>query len=197
MRQIELAHSQAFVLSNPGSPAFLLPAFDVAASLSRDEDQILAAFRSRKGMGWHEHNCRLLTATEAFFRNGYRAAPDPNMDSRCDRLIENCPGRPAATNQPQIYSRRLHSAWHDSQILTKFSGPNQDCPRWSIYGFVRHSNTGTSVSLTALVLKSGSELCGASSGGLLALVYAHPMNPGQAKVDASFGFPSAKPISQP
>jgi ubiquinone/menaquinone biosynthesis C-methylase UbiE len=24
-------------------------------------------------MGWHEHNCRLFTATEAFFRNGYRA----------------------------------------------------------------------------------------------------------------------------
>ena len=38
-----------------------------------DEDQILAAFRSGKGMGWHEHNCRLFTATEAFFRNGYRA----------------------------------------------------------------------------------------------------------------------------
>jgi ubiquinone/menaquinone biosynthesis C-methylase UbiE len=41
--------------------------------LWRDEDQILAAFRSGKGMGWHEHNCRLFTATEAFFRNGYRA----------------------------------------------------------------------------------------------------------------------------
>ena len=38
-----------------------------------DEDQILAAFRSGKGMGWHEHNCRLFSATEAFFRNGYRA----------------------------------------------------------------------------------------------------------------------------
>jgi len=37
------------------------------------EDQILAAFRSGKGMGWHEHDCRLFTATEAFFRNGYQA----------------------------------------------------------------------------------------------------------------------------
>src|SRR5262249_23728616 len=72
-RQYLLPPEHAFVLSNPDSPAFLPPAFDLAASLWHDEDQILAAFRSGKGMGWHEHNCRLFTATEAFFRNGYRA----------------------------------------------------------------------------------------------------------------------------
>jgi ubiquinone/menaquinone biosynthesis C-methylase UbiE len=68
-----LPPEHAFVLANPDSPAFLTPAFDAAASLWRDEDQILAAFRSGKGMGWHEHDCRLFTATEVFFRNGYRA----------------------------------------------------------------------------------------------------------------------------
>jgi len=68
-----LPPEHAFVLANPDSPAFLPPAFDVAASLWHGEDQILAAFRSGKGMGWHEHDCRLFTATEAFFRNGYRA----------------------------------------------------------------------------------------------------------------------------
>lgn len=68
-----LPPEHAFVLANPESPAFLPPAFDVAASLWHDEDQILAAFRSGKGMGWHEHNCRLFSATEAFFRNGYQA----------------------------------------------------------------------------------------------------------------------------
>jgi ubiquinone/menaquinone biosynthesis C-methylase UbiE len=71
--QYLLPPEHAFVLANPDSPAFLPPAFDVAASLWHDEDQILAAFRSGNGMGWHEHNCRLFTATEAFFRNGYRA----------------------------------------------------------------------------------------------------------------------------
>ena len=71
--QYLLPPENAFVLANPESPAFLPPAFDVAASLWHDEDQILAAFRSGRGMGWHEHNCRLFTATEAFFRNGYRA----------------------------------------------------------------------------------------------------------------------------
>jgi len=72
-RQYSLPPEHAFVLANPDSPAFLTPAFDVAASLWHDEDEILSAFRSGKGMGWHEHNCRLFTATEAFFRNGYRA----------------------------------------------------------------------------------------------------------------------------
>jgi len=68
-----LPPEHAFVLANPESPAFLPPAFDVAATLWHDEDEIIAAFRSGKGIGWHEHNCRLFTATEAFFRNGYRA----------------------------------------------------------------------------------------------------------------------------
>jgi ubiquinone/menaquinone biosynthesis C-methylase UbiE len=71
--QYILPPEHAFVLANPDSPIFLPPAFDVAASLWHDEDQILAAFRSGQGVGWHEHNCRLFTGTETFFRNGYRA----------------------------------------------------------------------------------------------------------------------------
>lgn len=71
--QYYLPPEHAFVLANPDSPAFLPPAFDVAASLWHDEDQILGAFRSGNGLGWHEHNCRLFTGTEAFFRNGYQA----------------------------------------------------------------------------------------------------------------------------
>lgn len=71
--QYLLPPEHAFVLANPDGPAFLPPAFDVAASLWHDEDQILAAFRSGEGVGWHEHDCRLFTGTEAFFRNGYRA----------------------------------------------------------------------------------------------------------------------------
>ena len=71
--QYLLPPEHAFVLANPDSPAFLSPAFDVAASLWHGEDKILAAFRSGNGVGWHEHDCRLFTGTEAFFRNGYRA----------------------------------------------------------------------------------------------------------------------------
>jgi ubiquinone/menaquinone biosynthesis C-methylase UbiE len=70
--QYFLPPEHVFVLANPDSPAFLPPAFDVAASLWHGEDKILAAFRSGNGVGWHEHDCRLFTGTEAFFRNGYR-----------------------------------------------------------------------------------------------------------------------------
>jgi ubiquinone/menaquinone biosynthesis C-methylase UbiE len=71
-KQYFLPPEHVFVLANPDSPAFLTPAFDVAATLWHDEERILAAFRTGKGVGWHEHDCRLFTATEAFFRNGYR-----------------------------------------------------------------------------------------------------------------------------
>ena len=91
-KQYLLPPEHVFVLANPDSPAFLPPAFDVAASLWHDEDQILAAFRSGKGMGWHEHNCRLFTATEAFFRNGYQAhltqAWIPSLSGVQDQLIK-------------------------------------------------------------------------------------------------------------
>jgi ubiquinone/menaquinone biosynthesis C-methylase UbiE len=87
-----LPPEHAFVLANPDSPAFLPPAFDVAASLWHDEDEILAAFRTGKGMGWHEHNCRLFSGTEAFFRNGYRAhltqAWIPSLIGIQDRLAK-------------------------------------------------------------------------------------------------------------
>ena len=72
-KQYFLPPEHGFVLANPDSPAFLPPAFDVAASLWHGEDRILAAFRSGEGVGWHEHDSRLFTGTEAFFRNGYRA----------------------------------------------------------------------------------------------------------------------------
>ena len=71
--QYLLPPEHGFVLANPDSPAFLPPAFDVAASLWHGEDKLLAAFRSGNGVGWHEHDHRLFTGTEAFFRNGYRA----------------------------------------------------------------------------------------------------------------------------
>jgi ubiquinone/menaquinone biosynthesis C-methylase UbiE len=72
-KQYFLPPEHGFVLANPDSPAFLPPAFDVAASLWHGEDKLLAAFRSGNGVGWHEHDHRLFTGTEAFFRNGYRA----------------------------------------------------------------------------------------------------------------------------
>ena len=68
-----LPPEHAFVLAQADSPAFLTPAFDVTSAIWRAEDQLLESFRTGSGVGWHEHDCRLFSGTEAFFRNGYRA----------------------------------------------------------------------------------------------------------------------------
>jgi SAM-dependent methyltransferase len=69
-----LPDEQALALADEDSPFYILGLYDSIASLYADEDQILEAFRSGKGMGWHEHDHRLFRGTERFFRPGYRAS---------------------------------------------------------------------------------------------------------------------------
>jgi 2-polyprenyl-3-methyl-5-hydroxy-6-metoxy-1,4-benzoquinol methylase len=71
-RTYVLPAAQAMVLAIEESPVYMAPAFEVAASFWLDEDRILEAFRSGRGLGWHEHNRRLFCGTEMFFRTGYR-----------------------------------------------------------------------------------------------------------------------------
>jgi SAM-dependent methyltransferase len=68
-----LEDEQAFALADESSPVFLGGAFDVIAACWAAEEQITAAFRSGKGVGWHEQHPRLFGGTERFFRPGYRA----------------------------------------------------------------------------------------------------------------------------
>jgi 2-polyprenyl-3-methyl-5-hydroxy-6-metoxy-1,4-benzoquinol methylase len=64
---------QATVLADESSPAFMPGGFQVVASVFRDYDKIADAFRSGKGVGWHEHDPLLFRGTERFFRPGYAA----------------------------------------------------------------------------------------------------------------------------
>jgi SAM-dependent methyltransferase len=68
-----LPNEHALALADEDSPFYILGVYDSIASLYADEDQILEAFRSGGGMGWHEHDHRLFRGTERFFRPGYRA----------------------------------------------------------------------------------------------------------------------------
>jgi SAM-dependent methyltransferase len=68
-----LPDEHALALADEDSPFYILGVYDSIASLYADEDQILEAFRSGNGMGWHEHDHRLFRGTERFFRPGYRA----------------------------------------------------------------------------------------------------------------------------
>lgn len=68
-----LPDEHALALADEDSPFYILGLYESIASLYADEDQILEAFRSGGGMGWHEHDHRLFRGTERFFRPGYRA----------------------------------------------------------------------------------------------------------------------------
>jgi SAM-dependent methyltransferase len=68
-----LPDEHALALADENSPFYVLGAYELIASLYADEDKNTEAFRSGKGLGWHEHDHRLFRGTERFFRPGYRA----------------------------------------------------------------------------------------------------------------------------
>jgi SAM-dependent methyltransferase len=68
-----LSPEQAMVFADEGGPAFMAGAFEIIASMFRDEPKLSEAFRSGTGVGWHEHDACLFRGTERFFRPGYEA----------------------------------------------------------------------------------------------------------------------------
>jgi len=68
-----LTPEQSAVLADPASPVFMVGAMTLAASTAKDEDKIREAFRTGKGLGWHEHHHDLFHGTERLFKPGYAA----------------------------------------------------------------------------------------------------------------------------
>ncbi len=68
-----LPAEHALLVADDTAPTFLLGGFDFVASAWADEDTITNAFRTGEGIGWHQHDHRLFTGTERFFRPGYQA----------------------------------------------------------------------------------------------------------------------------
>lgn len=68
-----LPPEQALALADETSPVFLPGFFDIVAACVKGEPKIREAFRSGKGVGWHEHDHGLFAGTERFFRPNYRA----------------------------------------------------------------------------------------------------------------------------
>ena len=68
-----LPPEQAFALAVENSPAFLPGAFQLVSSCFHDAGKIEEAFRTGKGVGWHEHHHDLFHGTERFFRANYIA----------------------------------------------------------------------------------------------------------------------------
>ncbi len=70
-KRYTLEPEQAAVLADESSPAFLAGAYEITASVYKDEPKITAAFQSGRGVGWHEHHQCLFCGTERFFRTSY------------------------------------------------------------------------------------------------------------------------------
>jgi len=68
-----LPDEQAMALAVENSPVFIPGAYQIIAAAVLDEPIIREAFKTGKGVGWHEHNCNLFEGTERFFRPGYSA----------------------------------------------------------------------------------------------------------------------------
>ena len=85
-----LPAEHAILIADESQPTFLLGGFDFVASAWADENNVVDVFRTGKGIGWHEHDHRLFTGTERFFRPGYQAnlvsAWLPALDGVVERL---------------------------------------------------------------------------------------------------------------
>ncbi|MGO4836697.1 class I SAM-dependent methyltransferase, partial [Rhizobiaceae sp. 2RAB30] len=68
-----LSPEQEAVFADEESPAFMAGAFEALSTLWLDEEKVRQAFRSGKGVAWHEHSACLFRGTERFFRPGYNA----------------------------------------------------------------------------------------------------------------------------
>ncbi|HWP42220.1 MAG TPA: methyltransferase domain-containing protein, partial [Blastocatellia bacterium] len=68
-----MTEEQAFALADESSPAYLPGGFLLAVSALKAEPKVAEAFRTGKGVGWHEHDAGLFRGTERFFRPNYAA----------------------------------------------------------------------------------------------------------------------------
>jgi SAM-dependent methyltransferase len=84
----ELPPEQQMALAEEESPLYILGVFDAIASIYADEEKIIEAFKSGKGLGWHEHDPRLFHGTERFFRPGYKAHLVPEWIPALDGVTE-------------------------------------------------------------------------------------------------------------
>jgi ubiquinone/menaquinone biosynthesis C-methylase UbiE len=68
-----LNEEQAFALTDPDGPLYLPGAFELALGSLAATSRVVDAFRTGKGIGWHEHDDMVFSGCERFFRPGYAA----------------------------------------------------------------------------------------------------------------------------
>ena len=71
--RFSMSEEQVLALTVEGGPAFIPGAFQIAVAQFKSIPAIVDAFKSGRGVGWHEHDAALFHGTERFFRPGYAA----------------------------------------------------------------------------------------------------------------------------
>ncbi len=71
--RFELPAEHAPLLADDQSEVNMCGLFGMATPLFADEPKITEAFKTGRGVGWHEHDPRLYGTTDRIFRNGYAA----------------------------------------------------------------------------------------------------------------------------
>ncbi len=66
-----LPEEQALALTNENSPAYVAGFYQSLVSLFKDEEKIIEAFKTGKGLGWGDHHHYLFEGTERFFKPNY------------------------------------------------------------------------------------------------------------------------------
>ena len=68
-----LSEEHAYALTDENSPAYITGFYQSIVSLFKDEEKIINAFRTGKGLGWGDHHHYLFEGTERFFKPNYVA----------------------------------------------------------------------------------------------------------------------------
>ena len=68
-----LPDEMGLALTDENSPAYIAGGYQILAGLFKDEDKIIGAFKTGKGLGWGDHHHYLFQGTERFFKPNYVA----------------------------------------------------------------------------------------------------------------------------
>ena len=71
--RFSMTPEQALMFAQPGSPAFVGGAFQLALGSADSRDHIAEAFLTGAGFGWHEHDHDVFDGCRRFFEPGYKA----------------------------------------------------------------------------------------------------------------------------
>jgi SAM-dependent methyltransferase len=63
----------ALALTDENSPAYIAGGYQSLVSMFKDDDKIIEAFKTGKGLGWGDHHHYLFQGTERFFKPNYVA----------------------------------------------------------------------------------------------------------------------------